>query len=816
MPEPMTADELAEMYPDDDFRDSLADLLDVQLLLVECKLRQDYRISKEMYETLHLTEAGERMVQAFLRKGIKYPEARFMCLLRILGNELLVDPIQSDTQQLIKIVSEQIRDTTIRFPYTYGRLLYDRLLTFPFGESRTVLSSKETFEVLEGTPQGVFQVGRLVTGPYGLLQTPHRRSIPLIEEVPFHCSDIKCTTAHSRTFVTDYTAPINEARDIAEKVLRKEGQNSDWNGYIRRFNMYASMPWNDLKGDSLAYLLGDALTLEEMKVLAAWLLDKTKNEVRQIATSVGIRSGPAAIMVSTLGPAELLQLMLMASDQAIANGLDCLVADGTILVPLGQVRRPVITGRERSGWYELQPELGRFGIRQTSPEFSLAPQRLRRLVGQMYLLQKDSERDELDWQLRGEDAPTLDAKIENYLQKSSPREAVSSLLLARKSNFIVAASKLGLAEEVLLSDEDRVNAVLWKLGFPVEDLLDPHRDFWALHEKMGQVTRQSPINPSATDAENIRRYAASFFVKLEDLLRDSLLYTTWALTHDHFANTRPFVYRSGVGEKLGPSESEALNRLRSAEAESGGDGGEHSVSFDGKLTLYTASRGFQVLADLLSSFDARAEQYIRPTTDLPRWLGQQDLQEFVFAHTIPFLDLLPESREAIVRQLRNVGRILVSAEVSDARNDWFHARRSPVDIERLRRSLEAVRDAVLLIQDGGYSRQVYRRVRNETDEANRATYVLADATGQEIVFFRPSRYAWNNLPSLYASQHVMLSARFAEPTEVLRFKFEVESPYTDMWQDYPVRLPSTATTAGLFHANLPTQRHENSHSQHLK
>ncbi|MGN9807304.1 hypothetical protein [Micromonospora sp. L32] len=812
MPEPKTADELAEMYPGEDFRESLADLLDVQLILVECKIRRTYRVSKEMHETLHLTETGEQMAQAFRSKGVRYPESRFMCLLNMLSNELLVDPVQTDTQALIEIVSEQIRDTTIRFPFTYGRLLYDRLLSFPFGESRTLLSSKETFEVLEGTPQGVFQVGRLVTGPFGLLQTPHRRSIAPVDEIPFHCSDIKCNVEHTRTFSTDENAPINEARDQAEKILLKEGQASDWNGYLRRFNITASSgPWNDLKGDPVAYLLGDALTLDEMRALTAWLLDKTKNQVREVAARVGIRPGPAPTMVSALGPAQLLHLMLMASDQAIANGLDTLVGDGTILVPLGQVRKPVINATAGSGWYDLQPELGRFGVRLSSSEFSLAPLRLRRLVSQMYRLDQESDRDELEWQLRGEEAPTVEARIEQYLQRRSPREAVKSLLLARKSNFIVAASKLALPEQVLVSDEDRVNAVLWKLGFPVEDLLDPHRDFWTLHEKMGQVTRQSPINPSATDAENIRRYAASFFVKLEDLLKDALLYTTWALTHDHFASTRPFVYRPGVGEQLGPSEAEALERLRSAGAESGGEEKEHDLSFEGKLTLYTVSRGFQILADLLASAEAKAKEYLRPATDLPRWLKQQDLQEFVFLHTIPFLDLLPESRQVIVRQLRNISRVLVSAEVSDARNDWFHARRSPVDIERLRRSLEAVRDAVLLIQDGGYSRQVYRRVRNETDEANRATYVLADATGQEIVFFRPSRFAWIGLPSLHSSQHVMLSARFAEPTEVLRFKYEIESPYTKMWQDYPVRLPSAAAVAASIRPNMPSQRRDLGH-----
>jgi hypothetical protein len=171
----------------------------------------------------------------------------------------------------------------------------------------------------------------------------------------------------------------------------------------------------------------------------------------------------------------------------------------------------------------------------------------------------------MEWQLRDEDVASLEAKLGQYLQKSGPRQAVSSLLLARKSNFIVASSKLALVEDLLTTDDDRVGAVMWKLGFSVEDTLDPHREFWNLHEKMVHVTRQSPINPVAIDAESVQRYVLGYFVKLEDLLQDALLFTTWALIHDHFASNRPFVYRSKVDEEFG------LDQLRNAaRAQNGG------------------------------------------------------------------------------------------------------------------------------------------------------------------------------------------------------------------------------------------------------
>jgi hypothetical protein len=166
----------------------------------------------------------------------------------------------------------------------------------------------------------------------------------------------------------------------------------------------------------------------------------------------------------------------------------------------------------------------------------------------MYRLDDEGDRSELEWQLRHEEAGPLDARLEQHLRKRSPRETVSSLLLARRSNFVVASTSLSLAEDALANDEDRINSVMWKLGFSVEDMLDPHRDFWRLQGKMVQVARQNPINSGVVDAEEIRRYVLEYFVRLEALLKDAILFTTWALTNDHFASNRSFVYRPSVDE----------------------------------------------------------------------------------------------------------------------------------------------------------------------------------------------------------------------------------------------------------------------------
>jgi hypothetical protein len=179
---------------------------------------------------------------------------------------------------------------------------------------------------------------------------------------------------------------------------------------------------------------------------------------------------------------------------------------------------------------------------------NLAPLRFRRLVGQMYPFDDMASRIELDWQLREETAESLEAKIEEFLQKRRPREAVSRLLLPRHANLIIATEKLGIDPDLLSTDQDRVNSVMWKLGFATNDILDLHGQFWRYHEAMANACKLASLSPSLSDVEQIRERSNNYFVTLEAILRDSLLYTTWALSTDHYANPRKFVYRPYIDE----------------------------------------------------------------------------------------------------------------------------------------------------------------------------------------------------------------------------------------------------------------------------
>ncbi|MEU4773655.1 hypothetical protein [Micromonospora sp. NPDC023644] len=647
------------------------------------------------------------------------------------------------------------------------------------------LNHRDTLDLLDGTPQGVFQVGAFVTGPFGIVESEHRRGCRPRMVVRYHCSDQACQALHYHALETSREAEINENREKADRVLAREFPSvSDWPGYYRRFPEFdRHRTYDDFAGDTLPFLLGDALSLGELQQLVAYLLDNTQGRLRAFWRERAGLNGPAARIVEGLGSAQLMQVCLVASDADISSALDALVASGAIFVPAGEVRRPVINASRTSGAFELSPRLSRFGVRIQPGDNSLAALRLRRLVRQMYRFDKEEDRLELAWhlQLRDEGTDTLDAVLEQYLQSSTPRQAVSTLLLARRSNFIVAADKLNLNERALSTDEDRINAVLWKLGFTAEDLLDPHARFWVLHEKMVTLTRQSPINPLGPDEEQLRSQAVNYFVALEDLLKDSLLYSTWCLTVDHYSSPQRFIYRPHLAKEI------SLRVLKEQADLDVDEDGRPRLAIDDKMTLYPLTRGFGLLANALRDFQARAKDLVRPDKGVPLWYKYQSLERFPFSHTVPFLDLLPDSRTDVLESLEEVSRRLVGADVSEARNEWLHPRRRGGQMDRLRGSLDAVRDAVEMLQNKGFSRQVYRRAKTERDEAGRSTVVLADSRGQELVVFRPSGFAWIGLPGLDVPQHVMSAARFAEPSEVLRFRTEEDSEFARLWTGYPAR-----------------------------
>ena len=783
----LTKEELAARYPDEDWRQRFVQVSQLTDFLNYCIISDKYKVPDQLNNAVKLDDQGSKLVQELVKQGVPPKEARLMCLLELAHVDPLVDVDEIDIPELQDAISRQVVAGDIRFPFVFGRQLYDRAAEL-FEVQRSSLTMEETFQLLEGTPQGVFQLGQFVSGPYGILISRMERFIPPTRRVPlFSCSDFNCSDVHSCAMSTGWDAPINDHRPKLTKLLQQiNTQKSEWDDFVGDLVENATALYNDFSLVTLPYLLGDGLADDELRVVAEYLLDNTSGKLRSSAEILGIPTGSAARMTAQLERANLLQLLLLCSDDELSNSLDVLVAADKIRIPLGEVRRPVVNRGRRGGRFGVQVQMGAYGLRVEPFDPTVATMRLRRLVDSLFEVEDATHAPELEWQLRGVDAPTIDSKLEQYLRTRTPREVLERLVLATRSNVIAACTELGVDEHQEQADNELVDAMLWKLGFSVGDDRSPNQDFWTHYERMDQLVRTAGVSP-LVDQDDLRARGVNFFVKLEGALEDSLSYTAWALTTDHYASRTPFVFQPEADRVT------ALSWLNSRHIERNGppEPGEPGIAFGDKNTLYALCRGFGFLSDELEAALDAPDQFLRPEQELPEFVQHTSLQQFPFLHRMPFLDLLPQSRKRVLDALRNASRLLVDARVSEVRNEQLHFRRSLADLEKLNKVLMATRTAIQTLEESGFTRMPYTRVSMQRDAWGRLTYVLQDAHRREIAFVQPTAYDWMRLPPLNGRQYVMTAAQFAEPNAVLRFQLGFASEYARMWDDFPRRRKHT-------------------------
>ena len=116
-------------------------------------------------------------------------------------HDLLLDLTKSDGIALCEAISSDIINGKILLPSRFGRELYDKFndhFVDRAKERASYLDHSDALSLLDGTPQGNYQIGRLVLGPLGVIKTDQNRYIPPTPSVPlWHCADTGCNALHS-------------------------------------------------------------------------------------------------------------------------------------------------------------------------------------------------------------------------------------------------------------------------------------------------------------------------------------------------------------------------------------------------------------------------------------------------------------------------------------------------------------------------------------------------------------------------------------------------------------------------------------------
>jgi hypothetical protein len=773
---PRTRSQLASDYEDLSWRERFLDLLAVVDVLSHCVIEANFKVSDDLNKAIILTEAGRKVRdQLITKESVDAKDANLLCLLGLVHLEPLIDIMHIEIDRLVDAISAYVLSGRMKFPLVFGRSLYDAATTL-IPEERSVLKHEDTIRILEGKPQGVFHTGPFLIGPFGMHRMEHNRNLAPRLAVPVqHCADLSCPTVHNVRLTTSSEATINKNRSTLYKVLDQVSKDpADWNGFVIDITEGNYNPYQIDDGSTFPFLLGDAFSDEELRRLLRHAASSTSGRLMQAAARFQLHGGLDTWLPS-LDRAQLLQLLLTETDETLAGFLDDVIRDGEIEIPPGEVRRPVVNHRTRSGAWRLRPEVSRLGyrVRPNNPTTTLL--RLFALVRSLFDQNSAEDMDELAWMLRNIPGQTPTERLEAFFKSHSPREIISTLVLSRRKSAERTGELLRL--DTARTDDDFLDVVLWKLGFALDRRSDVRDNYWRLHEELETFATTASASAKSTEAD-LRAISSNYFVALERFLFDSLTFATWSLLTDHVVAQRPYEYHET------PARTFTVATLNGSVSRKTG---VEQNDLREEPELSGIVQGFLRLADHLAAIRDRAGDFERPVADLPRFVDQTDLQRFPFLHTLPFLDLVPASQFTLPETLKKVGKKLGESGIMTARNGLVHAkiRRTPTIVE-VNDALNNARIALRLLEEIGCVRNTFETVSTEIDTWGRFTTLLR-SNGAEIRFLGPSGYGMLGLPSLDRPVYLMQGAVFAEPNEMLRFKEGFDSPYADYWAGIPHR-----------------------------
>lgn len=714
--------ELLEKYPDKDWREKLIELTMLVRILEGCIIRRSYRPSDRLNDAIVLSESGMRIrTMLTTKEKVNAKEANVLTLLKLFHVEPLIDVEKIDLTALASAISEEVCAGKLTFPFVFGRELYHRAADL-FPDEKTFLGHEDTLKLLESMPQGVFQAGKFLIGPWGIQKLDYERRLYPTTSVPLqHCSDVGCHAVHRVSLYTSREAEVNSARAALSKVLNQIGREpSAWNSYLAEITKDRRNPYDVESPTGVSLLLGDAFSDAELRLISAHSRDIQGADFVRACTAFGL-SPRIDEWIDELNRAQLLQLLLMMKDDVLGIIVDSAIRNLIISIPGDEIRRPRIHRTFRTGAWRLRPQASRLGVRMIGSDTDLPLLQLSAMARSLFNLEAKGESDELEWTLRSIPGDSTSGKLEEFLRTSSPSEIIERLIMSRRVHATNVCSRFGIPAD--LSDEEIRDAILWKLGFPLPLSDDLRDEYWRLHQLLEGLAKTSTMDVSSS-AEGLRAASTDYFVCLEKFLMDSLVFATWALLSDHYMDTDPFVFyqkkaRAFTIWKLNSTSAETTDPHRLVE----------------EPVLSSIVEGYIRLSKLLAGLQHEPSLHLRSEADFPKFFDKTELQKFPFRHFMPFLDLTSDSQARLIRSLHQVGSELKDSGIMTARNGLLHAKSRVPTTGEVEEALRKARAALDVLESVGCVRGKYSVAMTLVNAWGGATTTM-QAKGGRSVFRR--------------------------------------------------------------------------------
>jgi hypothetical protein len=734
--------------------DSLIDLVSLRILFSNCVISDIYRLNPAIPHAIRLSPAGQRHLKEICRRQptLAVTDAKMLTFLEMDStNGLLVEGTGSDLVAIQKALSEAIKSQKIFFPWTYGRLLSDRLISL-FGVKPT-LNNAETITLLESSPQGVFQVGRYVVGPFGCLESPIERAIFPTKMFDGYVEIRGGERAFKKFRLrTGDKAPINKAAKVDEDLKLREGSldtrnRENYRALSIEFSKRVSKPPHFQ--DEILKVLGETLSDSEVKSVLAHFLPmmfKREGGRRTLEKRLGIVLGDPHDFIHGLTRQQIQQLFHLGSNEELYRSVEQSISLDEIRFS-GNFSRFSSNMRGRSS---IRLELTAEGVRNASwLADSLFSVNALDMLYEVFVESGVKKPDDLRFRLNSQETDT-DILIREALLSWSVDDFVG-YLCGDFDLAIFCANKLGIFEPEKLGTDDLRRKMLYKLGAP--DLRTPPQieEFQKLLSAFSQL--------DGSDGESLTSSSANLFKCLETILFDVTVFLKWALTSP--MKSQDHQYEFNLDQER--AEYRAFAGVSS-------------------LTLRPLIDGLSALRNELLNLP---KEEMIPLESYSSQKKQSQPEVFRFRRM--FLNLNLSSQNAVIQILDQVFELLSNDVVTSIRNRSVHGNQTQrVSRSEIMSSSENVGLAVETLHRSGMIPSPWTYVGSSKD-INGLTKVSYINGREECAILLPLLGNAPGLPSRKSSLFIISCAELAYAGPL---RFAVAEPRVDEedWVDFPAEL----------------------------
>ena len=742
-----------------------------------CIYASGYSAASTWESNFALTPYGETTLIDLTGRLGDVPKAdlRQAFFARFFHHDLFVDHLNTDASKIQKLLEEELAQERIRLPHRYGRLLYDRFNDI-YTDTRTDhLMYPDVERLLQGTPVGVSQVGRFVSGPLGIIESQESRFLPPTLKLPlWHCSDTGCNAIHYVGIREPSVSVVDAFSRIKSALVSESGPASEWVETLGHY-LHGPIPRHYV---DLPAFIADCIVGKDRSVLLETALNGSRGKHLRGILSAQPRgkrdgSGPASDVARNTQHEAQLQLLLALSDTEIAGLIDDAVVSRAIRIPLGETRE--LSYRTPRHNRDLSSELSALGIRSAkqTPAVNLTA-----AIWRAYQLLALSS--ELEWRVRGDGAKSLYEALASFVRSRGPADSVRELILSSAKVTGAICENLNIPLKYASgTDSATVDRLLWKLGFNPMQFEEPIPRFKArLGDFRGVVLSTTPIETE--DArERIRAVGVNVFVALEEFLDRLIGFNIWLLSADHFLVTN-FEYSSGEARKavlrtLGPSLTS----------------GDMTVAWNvnGENALGTLVRYLRETADWVRNLPGKSrDELLRPDRDLPHFVDDGDLR-FPFRHTALWADSDRGELQRYADILASIVKLVEESEPSAVRNGLDHFRepdRFPPS-DKLLGCEARLSQALELADVHRFLPKIFWLFGRKENRYGSVEYEFRDYAGRQVVAYGPALVSGvYNFSYDYA--YVLAPGNLlGMPNSLLAFDVKETSEYTSYWENYPRR-----------------------------